>query len=164
MGESSTAGPNGPVHLEPGEGVVVQNPVGGPITFKVRGEQTGGTLTVFESEVAPNEGPPLHVHANEDESWYVLDGDLRFRIGDEVRPSPPGSFIFVPRGIAHCFQNVGDRPAQVLVIFTPSGMERFFERFAALPAGSVGPDAFRVVGAEAGMAVVGPPLARSHPA
>ena len=152
----------GPVHLGPGEGATLQNPVGGPLTFKLRDEQTGGALIVFESEVAPKDGPPLHVHAHEDEGLYVLDGELRFRCGDDVRRGAVGSFVFVPRGVAHCFQNVGDRPARLLVVFTPSGMERFFERFAALPAGAVDPDAFRTIGAEVGMDVVGPPLARSH--
>ena len=83
--------------------------------------------------------------------------------GDDVQRAPAGSFIFIPRGAAHCFQNVGDRPARVLVIFTPSGMERFFERFGALPRDQANLEAFRAIGAEVGMAVVGPPLAVSHP-
>jgi hypothetical protein len=50
------------------------------------------------------------------------------------------------------------------VMFTPSGMERFFDRFATLPAGPVDPGAFRSIGAEVGMDVVGPPMAATHPA
>ena len=73
------------------------------------------------------------------------------------------SFVFVPRGTAHCFQNVGDGPARIMVLFTPSGMERFFDRFAALPAGPVDPGAFGSIGAEVGMEVVGPPMAVTHP-
>jgi uncharacterized RmlC-like cupin family protein len=76
----------------------------------------------------------------------------------------PGAFVFVPRGTPHCFQNVGARPARIIVMFTPSGMERFFDRFAALPAGPVDPDAFASIGAEVGMDVIGPPMAVSHPA
>jgi quercetin dioxygenase-like cupin family protein len=152
-----------PVNVGRGEGVRLQGPAGGPLTFKVRGEETGGALTVFENEVAPNDGPPLHVHAREDECWYVLEGELRFRFGDALDHAPAGSFVFVPRGVAHCFQNVGDRPARILVMFTPSGMERFFDRFGALPGGTVDPDAFRRIGSEVGMDVVGPPLAQSHP-
>ena len=71
--------------------------------------------------------------------------------------------MFVPRGVPHCFQNVGDAPARILVLFTPSGMERFFDAFAELPAGPVDPDAFRAAGAPADMDVIGPPLARSDP-
>jgi quercetin dioxygenase-like cupin family protein len=141
----------------------MEGPAGGPLTFKARGEQTGGRLTVFENEVAPMDGPPLHTHANEDESWYVLEGELRFRLGEELSSAPAGSFVYVPRGVAHCFQNVGAGPARILVIFNPSGMEGFFDRFAALPAGAVNPEAFKSIGAEVGMDVVGPPLAKSHP-
>jgi len=57
------------VHLAPGEGATVKNPTGGSLTFKVRGEETDGSLTVFESTVAGGEGPPLHVHPHLDEVW-----------------------------------------------------------------------------------------------
>lgn len=147
----------------PGEGATIEGPVGGPLTFKARGESTGGTLTAIENVIAPGDGPPLHSHTSEDEAWYVLEGKLRFRLGDELGAAPAGSFVFVPRGVSHCFQNVGDTPARILVLFTPSGMERFFDEFAGLPRGPVAPDAFRVAGEGAGMEVTGPPLARSHP-
>lgn len=153
-----------PVIVEPGEGTTIEGPAGGPLTFKVRSEQTNGALTAFENVIAPGDGPPFHVHAHEDEAWYVVDGVLRFRLADDIRLAQRGSFVFVPRGVAHCFQNAGEAPARVLVLFTPSGMERFFDRFAALPAGAVGSDAFRSIGAETGMDVLGPPLAVSHPA
>lgn len=152
-----------PVALGPGEGATIQGPAGGPLTFKARGEQTGGRLTAFENVIAPGDGPPLHVHAEEDEAWYVLEGDLSFRLGSELREAPAGSFVLVPRGVAHCFQNRGPGPARILVIFTPSGMERFFDRFAELPADASPAEAFGRIGAEVGMEVVGPPLAASHP-
>jgi mannose-6-phosphate isomerase-like protein (cupin superfamily) len=147
----------------PGEGVTIQGPAGGPLTFKARGEQTNGALTLFENVIAPGDGPPFHTHAGEDESWYVLEGELRFRLGDDIASVGAGSFVFVPRGTPHCFQNVGAVPARIIVMFTPSGMERFFDRFATLPPGPVGPDAFRSIGAEAGMEVVGPPMSVTHP-
>jgi quercetin dioxygenase-like cupin family protein len=152
-----------PVIVRPGDGMTIEGPVGGPLTFKVRGGETGGSLTALENVIPPGEGPPMHTHAAEDESWYVLEGDLRFSLGGELRPAPLGSFVFVPRGTPHCFQNIGTTPARLLVLFTPSGMERFFERFAAIPAGRFDPESFRTAGAEAGMDVVGPPLAVSHP-
>jgi mannose-6-phosphate isomerase-like protein (cupin superfamily) len=112
------------VTVGPGEGVTIQGPAGGPLTFKVRGHQTGGVLTALENVVAPGDGPPLHIHANEDESWYVLEGRLRFRLGDERSDAPHGSFVFVPRGVPHCFQNVGEAPARILVAFTRRGWRR----------------------------------------
>ncbi len=144
--------------LGPGEGDTVRGPAGGPLTFKARGEQTGGLLTAIENEIAPGDGPPVHTHAGEDEYWYVIEGSLRFRIGDELSEAPAGSFVFVPRGTEHAFQNIGSEPARILVIFTPSGMEAFFDRFAAAPAGPPDPGLFRSLGAEVGMDVVGPPL------
>jgi quercetin dioxygenase-like cupin family protein len=152
-----------PVTVGPGEGATIQGPAGGPLTFKVRGEQTDGALTAFENVVAPGDGPPLHTHSNEDESWYVLEGRLRFRLADERRDAPQGSFVFVPRGVPHCFQNVAETPARILVAFTPSGMEAFFDRFAELPDGPVDPGVFARLGADVGMTVVGPPLAVSDP-
>jgi mannose-6-phosphate isomerase-like protein (cupin superfamily) len=152
-----------PVILGPGEGAAVENPVGGTIVLKVGGAQSGGALTVLETVVAPGEGPAHHVHEGEDEGWYALEGDLRFRLGDDILPAPAGSFVFVPRRVPHCFQNVGEGPARVLVTFTPSGMERFFERFAELVIHGDGAESFRAAGAETGMEVLGPPLARSHP-
>ena len=151
-----------PVVVGPGEGTTIQGPVGGPLTFKVRGGETGGRLTVLENIIAPGEGPPLHVHADEDEAWYILEGELRFRLGGATERAPAGSFVFVPRRTGHCFQNVGDAPARILVMFTPAGMERFFERFAALD-NPPRPESFQDIGSDVGMQVTGPPLAASDP-
>jgi quercetin dioxygenase-like cupin family protein len=145
------------VVVRTGEGETIEGPAGGPLSFKVRGDQTNGALTAFENVIAPGDGPPLHVHANEDEAWYVLEGDLRFQLGTEITSAPAGSFVFVPRGTPHCFQNIASDPARILVLFTPSGMERFFDRFAQLPA--FDPSAFSVIGRAVGMDVLGPPLA-----
>jgi mannose-6-phosphate isomerase-like protein (cupin superfamily) len=152
-----------PITVGPGEGATVQGPAGGPLTFKARGDQTGGALTAVENVIAPGDGPPAHVHAAEDEFWWVVEGDLRFLLGDEIATTTTGSFVFVPRGTRHCFQNVGDQPARLLVMFTPSGMERFFDDFAELGAEDNVAEAFGRIGAAVGMDVVGPPLAVSHP-
>jgi quercetin dioxygenase-like cupin family protein len=109
--------------------------------------------------IPPGQGPPLHTHANEDESWYVLDGELRFKLDSEIRAAPAGSFVFVPRGTVHAFQNEGREPARTLVIFTPAGRERFFDDFASLA--TPDPVAFARIGEPIGMNVIGPPLAQS---
>ena len=102
---------------------------------------------------------PVHVHAGEDESWYVVEGTLRFRIGDEHSEAPAGSFVLVPpRRAARLPGTSAPPPARILVIFTPSGMEAFFDRFAAA-SGPPDPALFRSLGSEVGMDVVGPPLA-----
>lgn len=150
-----------PIVLGPGEGTTIEGPAGGPLTFKVRGAESHGSLTALENVIAPGDGPPLHTHANEDEAWYVLEGELQFRLGETTAAAPSGSFVFVPRGEPHCFRNPGRRPARILVLFTPSGMERFFTGFADLQ--EIDPTAFAKIGAEAGMRVVGPPLGADPP-
>jgi quercetin dioxygenase-like cupin family protein len=147
--------PRRPLVVPPGEGRTIQGPAGGPLTFKARGEQTGGALTAIENVIAPGEGPPVHVHPHEDEFWWVIEGTLGFLIGDERSQAPAGTFVFVPRTVPHAFRNVGTGPARILVMFTPSGMERFFETFATLPGGA---GAFATAGREADMTVVAPPL------
>jgi quercetin dioxygenase-like cupin family protein len=141
-----------PLVLGPGAGDSVRNPVGGLVTFKATGAETAGRLTAFESEIAPGDGPPLHVHAREDEVLYVLAGEFRFQLGDEVHDAPPGALMYVPRGIPHCFQNVADSPSRLLIFFTPAGMEHFF----GLTDGDRA--AFEAAAGQVGMTVVGPPL------
>jgi quercetin dioxygenase-like cupin family protein len=150
----------------PGEGQTVDNPAGGGLTYKVRGGQTGGAVTVWESTAAPGEGPPLHVHVNEDEFMYVLEGRLRFRLDATEHIATAGSLAFIPRGVAHTWQNAGDEQARILFGFTPAspGMERFFELSAQLPEDTRMADAFRTLATDAGMSVLGPPLAQSDPA
>lgn len=150
-----------PFIVQPGGGRTIEGPAGGPLTFKATGAETASRLTAFENVIAPADGPPLHTHAQEDEIFYVLDGDLRFRLGDDISPAPAGSFVFIPRGTPHCFQNMGSDPARVLVIFSPSGMEGFFEPFSELD--EVDLDTFARLGREVGMEIIGPPLAASHP-
>jgi uncharacterized RmlC-like cupin family protein len=95
--------------------------------------------------------------------WYILDGHFRFRVDERILDAPAGSFVFVPRGTAHCLQNVSDTPARLMVMFSPAGMERFFEEHAALPAGPVDQAAYLEIARRNGMEVTGPPLARSDP-
>ncbi len=152
-----------PFALAPGAGSSFRNPVGGQIVFKLRGEQSGGAMTVIETVAAPEEGPPLHFHQLNDEWLYVLKGEMRFRLADDVVPALAGSFVFIPRGIAHTWQNVGREPAVLLGMIAPAGLEQFFERYAELTKGADNLDTFRALSPDAGMTVVGPPLAQSHP-
>ena len=145
----------------PGECERSRSPIGGDVTYLVRGKETDGALTALDVVVPPGQGPPLHVHGRETECLYVVSGVLRFKLGGEIRRAPAGSFVFVPSGVAHCFQNVGDEPARMMVTFTPSGMEGFFEQLAQLDA--VDPAAFGDAAGGYGMTVVGPPLAQSDP-
>jgi pimeloyl-ACP methyl ester carboxylesterase/quercetin dioxygenase-like cupin family protein len=148
-----------PIVWQPGAGPTIEGPVGGPLTFKLRGEQSNGKLAVLENVLPPGEGPPVHTHANEDEAWYVLEGELRFIADAEESKLPAGSFVFVPSGTTYTFQNVGVQPARILVILTPAGLEPFFERVAEIPGDTDILAAYRNIGRGFGVDVVGPPLA-----
>jgi quercetin dioxygenase-like cupin family protein len=99
---------------------------GDTLTFKATAAQTGGSMTAMEVIAAPGGGPPPHVHANEDEAWYVLDGEFEILHGEETLRLTAGGFAFVPRGTVHRFENVSDRHSRVLIVFTPGGMDGFF--------------------------------------
>jgi len=147
-----------------GEGQALRNPVGGSIEVKALGEQTGGALSAFETEAAPGEGPPFHAHDDTHEAIYFVEGTFRVRLDDDVQEAPAGTFFFVPKDVPHTWQNSGDTPGRLLALFTPAshGMEEFFQRFAAKTAASVA-DTFAELAPDAGMRVLGPPLAVSHP-
>src|SRR5436190_21018956 len=72
--------------------------------------QTGGALGLIEQIVPPGLGSPYHVHHNEDESFYVLEGEIRFFSGDQSWVLGPGGFAFLPREIPHGFLTEGHTP------------------------------------------------------
>ena len=143
------------------EAEFIRSPVGGDLTFLVRAEHSNGTLLALQTTAPAGEGPPLHSHTREEETIYVVSGDFRWQVGDEISAAPPGSFAFIPRGVPHTWQNIGGRPGTILVTFMPAGMEGFFERLSRMR--EFDPEEFRAAGAEHGTEVVGPPLAVSHP-
>lgn len=93
-------------------------------TAKIAGEQTNGTLTAVEFLAPKNFGPPLHRHDDEDELFYILDGELWLSCGDAEAVHGEGAVVWLPRGLPHTFQ-VRSQTARVLCVSTPSGYERF---------------------------------------
>jgi quercetin dioxygenase-like cupin family protein len=148
-----------------GEGEAMDAPAG-RVTSIAKGTQTGGALTFFETVAASGDGPPHHAHVSEDEFIYVLEGRLRVRLVDTIHAAPAGAFVFIPKGVPHTWQVVGAGHARFVFGFAPSaaGMEGFFEGAAELPPETRLIDAFDRLAARAGVRVLGPPLARSHPA
>src|SRR5688500_1213891 len=72
--------------------------VGDAMTLKATGESTGGSLVLLENLTAPGGGPPPHIHSQEDEFWFVIDGTFEIRIGEDVHSVGPGGFAYAPRG------------------------------------------------------------------
>lgn len=81
---------------------------------------------LVEVLISPGDEPPLHVHKNEDEWLYVLDGEVTFHVGGENHPAKTGGFVSFPRGIPHTF-TIGSPVARLLVVNTPGGFEHMFE-------------------------------------
>jgi quercetin dioxygenase-like cupin family protein len=96
-------------------------------TFLVTGEESGGAYFAMEAYVPPGGGPPPHIHTREDETFYVLEGQLEFLLGEETIVAGVGDFVSVPRGTVHCFHNPGTETARLLLTFTPAGIEGFFK-------------------------------------
>ena len=152
-----------PFAVTHGEGTALETPTGDVITIKAATRQTNGSLTVMEVVVGPQQGPALHTHLREDELWYVIDGDFRFKAGGAMLRASAGGLVFGPRGTPHAFQNIGETPGRLLAITTPSGLERFFEQFAALLPGPVSPEALIAVGHANWVEITGPPVGVSDP-
>jgi quercetin dioxygenase-like cupin family protein len=96
-------------------------------TFLVTGAESGGSYFAMEALVPPGGGPPPHIHRNEDETFYIVEGECSIRLDDETVTAAAGDFVNVPRGRVHCFKNEGTTPMRMILTFTPSGIEKFFE-------------------------------------
>lgn len=138
-------------------------PTGDDARVLASGERTGGSMSVLDLTVAGGSGPGLHIHTRDDELWYVLEGEFRFRAGDRMLHAASGGMAFGPHGTPHAFQNISDRPGRLLIVTTPSGLDRFFEEYAARLPDGVDPTGLAALAHECGFDFVGPPLAISDP-
>jgi quercetin dioxygenase-like cupin family protein len=104
------------------------------------GEDTGGAYCLLEAGLAPGMGVPRHTHTREDESYFVLVGELEVIVGGKTFVLKPGDSVVAPRDIPHQLRNSGDVENHYLLIFWPSGFEGFLEATAApAPANAVAP-------------------------
>jgi mannose-6-phosphate isomerase-like protein (cupin superfamily) len=116
-------------------------------------DQTGGSLGLFRQTIAPSSGPPTHIHQTEDEFFYVVSGEFKVKLGEQIMSAPARSVMFVTRGTAHAFQNVGTEPGVLLVGVTPGGFEKVFADRQGVDA-----EKNRALMKAYNMEVVGPPL------
>jgi quercetin dioxygenase-like cupin family protein len=111
--------------------------VGDVYRFLATGDETNGTYALWETLVPPGGGPPPHVHAREEEGFYVLEGEITFTVNGERLVAPAGTFAHMPVGTPHSFKNESDRPARMLISVAPAGLEKmFFEVGVPLPEGA----------------------------
>jgi len=141
--------------LNPGEGKTVLVP-GHKITHKISGEDTDGRFSLLEVELN-GDGPPQHIHKTEDETFYVLEGEVKYLLGEHTFIAKAGTFVNIPRGTRHAFCRVDKKNAKLLATFTPAGFEKFFDE--AIDVDVTDTEAYVAKAKElAKMEIVGPPL------
>jgi len=152
------------VVVGPGEGTAIWFQ-GNRITLKATAASTGGAFGLVESMVAPGFSPPLHIHDREDETFWVLEGEVTIRCGDRTFRATAGAFALLPRGVPHTFVVEGDRPARMLGILTPGGGEAFFAAGGRPAEGDGFPppaapdiEQLRRAATQFGNRIVGPPM------
>lgn len=104
--------------------------LGALLVIKADAGDTDGAFTVYDSLTAAGVSSPWHVHAREDELFYVLSGEVECVWGEEGANrtrAGPGATAYLPRGVPHGFRVVGEEPCRMLVQLTPGGLEGFFE-------------------------------------
>jgi mannose-6-phosphate isomerase-like protein (cupin superfamily) len=109
----------------PGEG---ERHAAGPaeVVIKATGDDTAGSFFLAENVIAAGfAGPPLHRHEKLLDMFYVLEGTLTLRLGDEILAAGPGTFVCVPPGLVHTFSNASDESVRFLNFNTPSGWEHY---------------------------------------
>ncbi len=104
-----------------------------PTWIRASGAETGGTLSLIEQLIPPGFASPWHVHHNEDESFYVIDGKVTVVVADRSVTLSAGDYAFGPRGIPHGFRIEGSKPARVLLM-TSGGTFAEFVREMSQPA------------------------------
>ncbi|QKD06439.1 cupin domain-containing protein [Mesorhizobium loti] len=104
---------------------------GHPMVFLVTGEDTKHT-SVFDWTIPTGFATGLHVHRVQEETFYLLDGECVWQVGDKTIHATLGTFLFIPPGVPHNITNVSEKPARVLMTVSPPGHEHYFEELAKL--------------------------------
>jgi quercetin dioxygenase-like cupin family protein len=125
------------------------------IAFKASGQETGGNFFMIEHTNLLAGGPPLHFHLEQEEWFYVMEGEVLFQVGEKRLQLKAGDSVLAPRKIPHAFAGAGAKPGRMLIAFTPAGkIEGFFREMAHGKVDLMDPALFR----RYDMEVVGPPL------
>jgi mannose-6-phosphate isomerase-like protein (cupin superfamily) len=149
------AGPDNAFVLAPGEGRSID--LGEfAMTVKASRDETDGVFSLLEAEEPPGFGPPLHVHHDAAEAFYVLEGEYVMFLDEREVSCPAGSFIFIPAGMRHGFR-VGSAPSRKLNFYFPAAMIGYFDDLsAAIQCGEVDASSLEEIARRHSMEVVGP--------
>jgi quercetin dioxygenase-like cupin family protein len=105
------------------------------LTFLATGKDTQGQFALQEQVGRKGNVPPPHIHHREDETFYVLEGEMTFSICDQTIKAAPGTMVFAPRNVVHSF-TIDSEQVRILVQNTPAGLEEFFKE-CSVPAQSM---------------------------
>lgn len=147
-----------PKALAAGEGERLQSGPGRDLIFKVTGDETAGAFDFFVVEVAPGDGPPLHVHHTRDEAIHVLKGQFKVRVGEEIFRCEEGGFAYLPADLPHTFLNLTDTDGEIIVLYTPGGGDRFYREFGPVVRGGADRATLAALFTKHDMTLLGPPL------
>ena len=140
--------------LRPGEGRSID--LGNfAMSVKATADDTDGAFTLLEADEPPGFGPPMHIHREAAEAFYVVEGEYVIFVRDEEFVCPAGSFIYIPAGVPHGFR-VGSIPSRKLNLYTPAAMIGYFEELSeALTRGGADAD-LADIAERHGMDIIGP--------
>jgi quercetin dioxygenase-like cupin family protein len=143
-----------PLILRPGEGRSID--MGNfRMSVKASSDETGGAFTLLEADEPPGFGPPMHIHHDAAEAFYVVEGEYHIFVEDQEFACPTGSFIYIPAGIPHGFR-VGSEQSRKLNFYTPAAMVGYFDELAQLAGTEMEPVELAEVARRYGMEVIGP--------
>lgn len=131
----------------PGEGRALHGPGGDAMVHKIASKDSGGTLLLSEYFLPPGGGTPLHVHGHEDETFFVIEGEVTFSVNGSRLVAAAGATVFGPRGVPHCFKNCAEKPARMLLVVTPGeNFEKFYEVVGVAGADGGAPTEAEIIG------------------
>ena len=123
------------------------------IAMRIESPHSNGAFSLTEIIVAPQAGPPLHIHEDADEVLYVLEGTVDFACNGERFRTGPGGFAAIPRGAVHAFRNFENAPARMIVLLTPGGFDQVMPAMKGKPISE-----FPKLAARFGLKIVGPQI------
>ena len=141
--------------LQPGEGRSID--LGGFLmSVKATAEDTDGHFALLEATEPPNFGPPMHIHRDAAEAFYVLEGEYIIFIDEVETRCPAGSFVYIPAGAVHGFR-VGSTESKKLNLYVPAAMVGYFDELAAaIATGDADDERLGAIARRYGMEVLGP--------
>ena len=99
------------------------------LTFLATAEETRGQFALIEAISRKGNVPPRHIHHREEETFYVLEGEMTVSVGDRTFKATPGTMVCLPRDVAHSFA-IDSEHLRMLVLLTPAGLEGWFKEFS----------------------------------